>query len=938
MNTVGIGTELRVLGRIELRHAGERITVPPGKQQAVLAVLAAAPEFTVSQQVMIDQVWPGNGPKTAEPALHTCVYRLRRLIPATPLISRAADDYGLDLASEAVDLHRFEQLITDGQALLESGDHRTARDILREALDLWHGEAFAGIDIPLVRERARALDEARLDAAEGWLTAELELGRNEEVSRQADALIEQHPLRERFWELFMIAAFRAGRQPAALEAYRRLYAKLREQLGIEPSPRLQEVQQGILAGNPDLQGTRQQRRPPSVPRQLPPATGDFVGRDAALLTLDRLVETLTRTGPQIALITGSAGVGKTALSLHWAHAVADEFPDGQLYADLHGFDESGWTRPVSELARSFLKALDVSDTDIPQHADDQVALFRTITAERRMLVVLDNARSDDQVRPLLPAGAGCCVLVTSRDQLAGLCAMDGGKPVPLEVLDDSESLELLANRIGTERVAADQASATKIIERCRGLPLALAIVAARVASQPQLSLAGAVEWLVDERRGLDALDAGGSLGNLRRVLSWSYDTLEPQTARLFRLLSVHPGPDISAAAAASLGGVDLPETMRHLDRLGAANLIREHVPGRYQLHDLLRSYAAELTSTIDGAEETRRAAYRVLDHYLQTAARGVAQDESSRTPIDLPEPSEGVVAEELERNALLRWGATEHAVLQAIVELGLEIGADRHVTAIVWSLRNYLATIRPPDPELIFQAAALTAAQRSGDVTAEIDALSDLASAHAYLGQHTQAFERGQRAAELATELGQPKQRGIAALAIGCIHETLGDADAVWRYTEEALHWFRKAGYEHGVSKMLNSLGWNLALRGDGAGAVAYAREAYEIYERLGGDNAGLADIVDTLGTGYAALDDFENSSAAFRRAIELYQRSGFVRAAGASLERLADLYDQRGDWAECLDALRDALAAYQDAGSERADAVRDRLIRSATRHTSAVS
>lgn len=812
--------QIRVLGEVELWRDGRRVESLVGKQQALLSALLSAPGFSVSQELLIDQLWPDSDPEAATAALHSCIYRIRKAIASDVVrLRREARRYLLELAPDVVDLQRFESLADGGRAALDRGDHQTAAGQLRTALDLWRGESFAGVDLPAVRDRARSVDETRLDVAEWWLSAELALGHNEEVGREAAALINRNPLRERLWELELLALYRAGRQTVALERYGELRRLLADELGIDPSPSVQELQQKILAGAEELRNELPDRgadrRSVAVPRQLPAGVGRFVGRAALLDELTRLSDRPRVNEPLLAVITGPAGMGKTTLAVHWAHTVADDYPDGQLYFNLQGFDPSGRVRTVGEVARGYLVGLGVPAGEVPAEVDDQLALFRTITADRELLIILDNARDAEQVRPLLPSAPGCCVVITSRDQLAGLVAIEGAWTLPLSLLEPTECEDLLAGRVGAERVEADRQSAARIIESCGRLPLALAIAAARVSSRPRLSLAGAVQSLFDPRRGLDVLDAGTAVGDLRQVFSWSYTTLDPEAARLFRLLGVHPGPEIGAGAVASLTGRPAADVPRLLDRLVASSLITEHEPGRYQLHDLLRRYAAELADRVDGPETRRQAELRALDHYLRTAARSAVQDDPARTPIELPPPVPDVTPEELDRNDLLRWCRTEHTVLSAVVHRGVELGADWATCSLVWAIRTYLATIQPPLPDLVFSRAALTAAQRMGNRAAELDARSYLMYNYADLGRLDDALQEAGIAGELAAELGRPRERGVVLLAAGHVQTIkTGDPAVDLPFSLEALYWFRKAGYVRGVARALNSLGEDELARG----------------------------------------------------------------------------------------------------------------------------
>src|SRR5262249_40894759 len=444
-----------------------------------------------------------------------------------------------------------------------------------------------------------------------------------------------------------------------------------------------------------------------VPRQLPKAPVAFTGR---VRELDRLNEALTavldpaepadeRVGVVvISAIAGTAGVGKTALAVHWAHQVADRFPDGQLYVNLRGFDQVGAVMGYAEAGRGFRDALGVPVAGIPVGVDAQAALYRSVLAGRRMLVVLDNARDPGQVRPLLPAAPGCLVLVTSRNQLCGLVAADGARLLTLDLLTRAEARTLLARRLGPDRTAAEPDAVEEIITRCARLPLALAVVAARAATHPRFPLHALTADLRGVHDRLDALDGGDLATDVRAVFSWSYQALGGGAARLFRLLGLHPGPDISTPApvtpppaAASLAARPAPGARALLAELARANLVVEHAPGRHTSHDLLRVYASQLAQTIDSDGERRAATGRMLDHYLHTAYAADRMLYPARDPIMLAPLRPGVTPEQpADHQQALAWFTAEHPALLAAVEYAGATGWDTHTWQLAWTLWTFL--------------------------------------------------------------------------------------------------------------------------------------------------------------------------------------------------------------------------------------------------------
>ena len=440
---------------------------------------------------------------------------------------------------------------------------------------------------------------------------------------------------------------------------------------------------------------------PVVPRQLPTAIPHLAGRSDELRILDELLGRLDGTAGTagmagtalILAISGTAGVGKTALAVHWAHQVAERFPDGQLYVNLRGFDPSGAPVEPAEAIRSLLDAFGMSAERIPASPDAQAALYRSLLADRRMLVILDNARDEAQVRPLLPGNAPCLVVVTSRRQLAGLAATECAQLMNLDVLTDAGAHEMLCHRLGPELVDGESEAVVELISLCARLPLALAIAAARHAARPSRALHALVEELrpaQDRLTLLDASDVADAVTSARAVFSWSYQSLTQPAARMFRLLAVHPGPDITAAAAASVAGLCQERARQALTELVLANLLAEHADGRYTCHDLLRAYAAEQASRSDSDADRRAAMHRMLDHYLHTAfgaARLLDQADLPARPHTL---APGVVPEELaDRREAFAWFEAERPVLSAAISQAARHGFDGHARHLPQMLRKF---------------------------------------------------------------------------------------------------------------------------------------------------------------------------------------------------------------------------------------------------------
>ena len=611
-------TEFCLLGRLVVRSDGVGLPVRHGKQRAVLAGLLLRANRAVLLDELTQILWGAQPPLSAEMTIRNYVRRLRDALGETgrARISTVPGGYLISVAAGELDVSRFESLLRSAHAAARDGSWDQAAAQARAALVLWRGEPLE--DVPsdaLARRDVPRLAELRLQAVETGIDADLHLGRHVDVIAELQGLVQAHPLREHLHAQLMLGLYRCGRQAEALAAYRQARLTLVEEIGAEPGTELSGLHQRILAADPALAlpgpaPAPEQGLLPVPPRELPGPARHFVGRDAELAALTALIgrggdTTMPLGAAVISVICGTAGVGKTTLAAHWAHHAAGRFPDGQLYVNLRGFDPSGTPVTPAQAIQGFLEALGVPAGQIPGSLEARAGLYRSLLAGKRMLILLDNARDVSQVRPLLPGGAGSMVLVTSRHQLTGLIAAEAAALTTLDVLTAGEAREMLRGRLGAQRVMAEPGAVTRLIGVSACLPLALSVVAARAAQRPWSSLAALAAELEDARGRLDGLDAGDGVTSVRAALSWSYRQLGDPAARLFRLLSVHPGPDISAAATASLASLPVAEARQALAELSQAHLVAEHSGGRFALHDLLRAYTTELAAG-GGAERPRR--------------------------------------------------------------------------------------------------------------------------------------------------------------------------------------------------------------------------------------------------------------------------------------------------------------------------------------------
>ncbi|MEU6220798.1 BTAD domain-containing putative transcriptional regulator [Streptomyces sp. NPDC047022] len=660
--------EFRLLGPLEAVGDGRAMPLGGPQVRGVLARLLVDLGRTVSVAALVDELWGERAPDDAHRTVRTYVSRLRRAMAGPPrggprevLVTRAPG-YQLAVEPEAVDAVRFERLAAQGRQALAESRPGPAHELLTAALALWRGSALAEFEgLPAVGCEAVRLEGLRLTVVEDRIEAALAAGQHGPLVGELEELVRAHPVRERLRGQLMMALYRSGRQAEALGAFQDARSVLVDAYGVEPSPTLVGIHQRILRQEPGLDlgavvataaaavpGPIAEPRPPGpataplhpgpaahpadpgpaayprvpapaaepaagvmpVPAQLPLTVVGFTARKDELAQLD----TAALDAVPLTVISGTAGVGKTSLVVHWAHRVAPRFPDGQLYADLHGFDPSGTALDPADCLRGFLNALGLPPRSLPAGLLAQSALFRSMLAGKRVLVVLDNARDAEQVRPLLPGSSGCLVVVTSRDQLTPLVVAQGAASLRLDPLTAGQARDLLIRRLGHDRVACEPGAADEIAAHCAGLPLALAVAATRAAVRPGHSLSALSAQMSKAAARLDAFEGGDAGTDLRSVFSWSYRTLGAEAARLFRLLGLYPGPDLSAHAAASLVRCPVERARWTLAELCRANLLTEQAPGRYALHDLLRAYAAELALAEEDADTRRVAVHRVVDH------------------------------------------------------------------------------------------------------------------------------------------------------------------------------------------------------------------------------------------------------------------------------------------------------------------------------------
>ncbi|MCW3818805.1 tetratricopeptide repeat protein [Micromonospora sp. DR5-3] len=715
----------------------------------------------------------------------------------------------------------------------------------------------------------------------------------------------------------LTAAARAGRrrQPATLSRQRRPSGLLHGHLpGTGGDPAAGQTDQAAPLA--PTTGT------PPVPAQLPADLPVFSGRHHEVVELvDRLTSAAQAAAPLVSVVTGMAGIGKTTLAVHCAHRVAPLCPDGQLFANLRGFDPAGAAR-TEDVLRGFLDALGVPSRQVPDGVEAQAALYRSRLAGRRMLVLLDNARDTDQVRPLLPGSAGSLVIVTSRSQLPGLVATHGARPTLLDLPDHDDARQVLARRLDAARVAAEPAAVDELIERCARLPLALAIVAARAATHRQFPLAAIAEELRRATGGLAAFTGSEAAVDVRSVFSWSYAALEPAAARLFRLLALHPSPPASVEAAASLAGVPAEDVRPLLNGLTGAHLVAEPACGRYAFHDLLRAYAAELCLTVGSPADRQAALGRMIDHYLHSAYAADRRISPTRPPLHLPTPAPGVTAREFPDEAsAVAWLTDERPALLAALDAAHTGGLDGQAWQLAWSLEQYLERWGHWTDWTRTWQTAMRAARRLDDPYALAQAHRGLGLIALIAGTAEEATPHLVEATALFQRVGDVEGQAIAQRGLSFAQERQGRPELALRHAELALELCRSAGDRSGEGLALNLIALQRTQLGDHDAAVPIVELAIVLLAEVG-HRRGEAAAWDTLGSVRSALAQPDLAVAAYRRAAELREQVGDRYQQAQTLVRLGGVHADTGDRQAAQDVWRNALALLTEMQHPEAETV----------------
>jgi DNA-binding SARP family transcriptional activator/tetratricopeptide (TPR) repeat protein len=932
-----VRVEFGLLGPLVVLCEGAVVPVASGRQGALLAALLLDADHVVTIGQLTEVLWGATPPASARAALHNQVRRLRDALTVVgrDRIRTKPGGYLIHLEQGELDVTRMRDLLAAARASGSDGGWANASALAASAVLLWRGEPMADVDSEVLAARIPDLTETYQQAVETRLDAEMHLGHDAEVISDLRRLTSDRPLNEHSHALLMLALYRCGRQGEALAVYRAARRILVGELGCGPGPELQHLHQRILNGDPDLAASvpapaaGPEGPVPVVPRELPGAPGHFTGRMDELRALTGLLERSadgTAGTLVVSAIGGTAGIGKTTLAVQWAHQVADRFPDGQLYVNLRGFHPSGRPVPPAEAVRGFLDALGVPAERIPVSPDAQAGLYRSLLSGKRVLVMLDNARDAEQVRPMLPASRGCLVLVTSRNQLAGLVAAEGAHTLTLDLLPQAEARELLALRLDPERLAAEPGAAADLIELCAGLPLALAIAAARASARPALRLGTLAEELKDAQLRLDGLETGDPAVSARAVFSWSLDDLPAPAVRLFRLLGLHPGPDIAIPAAASLAGIAPPQARGALSELTRAQLLSEHVPGRYAMHDLLHAYAAEQACALESHADQQAATYRMLDHYLHTAWAADRLLRPTRVPIAMDPPQPGTAPEEFSDGAqAFAWFQAEKRVLLGAVELVHAAGLTGYAWKLPWALTVFLDCRGDWQQIAVTQEAALAAARSAGDKLGQANAHADLGRACMRLGRT--ALGHLEQALYLYHDMRSTIGQGRIHLSLALALDTEGRYDEAFAHNKDALRLLSQTDDQAGQADALSSIGWSYAQRGDYPKALDCCRQAIEL-QRDVGNRHGEANTLDSIGYVYRNLGQYAEAIGCYEQSVSLFWELSDRYHQADTLVNLGDTLSDAEDPRGARSAWQKALNVLEDLHHPHAVQVRARLLR----------
>jgi len=918
-----------LLGPFQVQVAGQRVELNSPRSRALLATLLIEPGRLIMAAELIEAIWGAQQPASPRRALHVCLTRTRAGLAAVgvpPIIVSGTGGYRVALPPQAVDAARFRLLMERADLAAERGDEADEGVALTNALGLWRGQAFA--DVPsdyLHRTHAVRLAEQRMRALERQIDRWLSVGLHEKVISELTELTETYPLRERLWAQYLTALHQAGRRADALDAYHVLRRHLADELGIEPGDELRHLHAQILTGA--TEDGADVPRTSVVPRQLPAEVAGFTGRAGDVARLHQLLDAHERgetSGPTIVILTGMPGIGKTTLAAHWSRRIADRFPDGQLWLELRGYDHRAPATPQQSIT-AVLSALGVRGAELPADLDGRIGLYRSVLDGRRILLVLDNANGVDQVLPLIPGDARTFVLVTSRNDLASLIAVEGARLVQLSPFTATEARQMLSRRLGAERMAAEPDAVDRIIASCYGLPLALAIAAARAVRRPGSPLVELDRQLADANSPLDRFADPAAALTVRAVLSWSYHSLSLPAARLFRRLGV-PLVDVSVASAATLIGGTVAQARALLDELASAHLVTEHRPGRFTVHDLLRAYASELTETHDPPDERSTDLGRLLNRLTSGALTARPLLQPSETPVVAHGGAQDgpLVAIEDERSAR-EWCETERDNLIAAVELAYRYGFDDLCWRLAYGLWIHLQLTGAWEDMRRTHETGLRAAERLGDQIGRAQMLVGIAVAYRATGRPSRAIATYHKALSIYRASGNATGTANVLGNLCAAYRDCGLFDKALKSARLAFRLEEALDEPGNMAISLYQIASTMAAAGKLSEADSYVSRALQRFRSIGHRRAE-ARTLQLAAEIRARLGEHDAAIEAHQTAVDIYRDLGDRWYQATVLTALGDTLDRSGAAAQSRAAWSHALAIYEELGAPRASELRSRL------------
>ncbi|GAB3431798.1 AfsR/SARP family transcriptional regulator [Flindersiella endophytica] len=888
-----------VLGTLRISTAGDELDLRADPQRRVLAVLLARAPEPVCVAELVDALWPNAPPRNAYKNVQIYISRLKRELGEPDLIIRGPAGYAICLQPGDLDAQEFAELARQAESARQSGPLDQAGRLVERALALWRGQPYSGVpgadECVLLTAEVQRLTELYLHLLEVQADIGLQLGRHADLLPRLSALVTEHPDRERFAALLMLALYRSGRQAEALQIYRSARDTLIEQHGVEPGAELSDLHVAMLNRDPKL-GRQAGKRP----AQLPPELIALTGREeelAAVLTAAE-AEALTN-GPTVVVIGGMAGVGKTTLAMHAAHTLAAKYAEGTLFLDLHGFTHGvPPVEPFRALDR-LLRTIGTPPEQIPGELDDRAARWRSRMADGRFLILLDNAATAEQVRPLLPASSGCLVLVTSRCRLGDL---DGAHPIAVDPMPPADAVALFTRIVGTERIKGEpEARVREVIELCGRLPLAIRLAATKLRDRSPWKLRDIARQLQTGRRSVTG------------VFDLSFQALSADQQRVFRLLGLHPGSDFDTYSAAALAGLELLRAEAILESLVDAHLLEPRAGGRYGFHDLLRVHAAERAQREESEPDQRQAILRLVGYYLQTAFtadRRLAPKHSR--PIQLePPPTDHVVHGISDHAEAIAWFEAEHTSLVAVQAAAASYGWDLLVWQLARTLNHFHRWRAFFHSEILVWRAGISAAERIGDPLLLAECHHRLGAAMLRTGQWEASVPYLRRAIALFEQAGDPIGQADTLEALSAVFGQRGSYPEAIAASTHALELFHSAGSDSGVAGSHNSIGWWNAQLGDFDEAVTHCKQALHLFGELG-DADGQAYTLDSLGYAAQQTGRYYHSLHFYQRSLWLFSKLENTYHTAMALSELGAIYITLDKPAQAREAWLRALELYE--------------------------